>query len=141
MTRAGRCSSFSASRSRRTDGKEGADPQGGREAQVRGSRVHPLPALRAAEGGLPQVRPVPRVHPRDGAPRRASRREQGFLVTEETASPQAPGRGTAAREADTALTMTDPIADMLTRLRNANQAYHERVSMPYSKIKANIAEV
>ena len=39
------------------------------------------------------------------------------------------------------MTMTDPIADMLTRLRNANQAYHEQVQMPYSKIKANIAEV
>jgi small subunit ribosomal protein S8 len=39
------------------------------------------------------------------------------------------------------MTMTDPIADMLTRLRNANQAYHDRVNMPYSKIKANIAEV
>jgi small subunit ribosomal protein S8 len=39
------------------------------------------------------------------------------------------------------MTMTDPIADMLTRLRNGNQAYHDQVSMPYSKIKANIAEV
>jgi small subunit ribosomal protein S8 len=39
------------------------------------------------------------------------------------------------------MTMTDPIADMLTRVRNANQAYHDRVAMPYSKIKANIAEV
>src|SRR5262245_17444646 len=39
------------------------------------------------------------------------------------------------------MTMTDPIADMLTRLRNANQAYHDQVMMPYSKIKANIAEV
>jgi len=39
------------------------------------------------------------------------------------------------------MTMTDPIADMLTRLRNANQAYHDRVTMPYSKIKANMAEV
>jgi small subunit ribosomal protein S8 len=39
------------------------------------------------------------------------------------------------------MTMTDPIADMLTRLRNANQAYHDKVVMPYSKIKANIAEV
>jgi small subunit ribosomal protein S8 len=39
------------------------------------------------------------------------------------------------------MTMTDPIADMLTRLRNANQAYHDNVAMPYSKIKANIAEV
>jgi small subunit ribosomal protein S8 len=37
--------------------------------------------------------------------------------------------------------MTDPIADMLTRLRNANQAYHDRVTMPYSRIKANVAEV
>ena len=37
--------------------------------------------------------------------------------------------------------MTDPIADMLTRLRNANSAYHESVSMPYSKIKAHIAEI
>ena len=34
------------------------------------------------------------------------------------------------------MTMTDPIADMLTRLRNANQAYHDAVSMPYSKLKA-----
>ncbi len=39
------------------------------------------------------------------------------------------------------MTMTDPIADMLTRLRNGNQAYHDEVTMPYSKIKANIAEV
>jgi len=39
------------------------------------------------------------------------------------------------------MSMTDPIADMLTRLRNANQAYHDRVAMPYSKIKANVAEV
>jgi small subunit ribosomal protein S8 len=37
--------------------------------------------------------------------------------------------------------MTDPIADMLTRLRNANSAYHETVSMPASKIKIGIAEI
>jgi small subunit ribosomal protein S8 len=37
--------------------------------------------------------------------------------------------------------MTDPIADMLTRLRNANSAYHETVSMPYSKLKAHISEI
>ncbi|MCP4741703.1 MAG: 30S ribosomal protein S8 [Actinomycetales bacterium] len=39
------------------------------------------------------------------------------------------------------MTMTDPIADMLARLRNANSAYHEDVAMPHSKIKANIAEI
>jgi len=39
------------------------------------------------------------------------------------------------------MTMTDPIADMLTRLRNANSAHHESVTMPYSKLKASIAEI
>jgi len=37
--------------------------------------------------------------------------------------------------------MTDPIADMLTRLRNANSAYHDTVRMPYSKLKSHIAEI
>ena len=39
------------------------------------------------------------------------------------------------------MSMTDPIADMLTRLRNANSAYHDEVTLPHSKIKANIAEI
>ncbi len=39
------------------------------------------------------------------------------------------------------MTMTDPIADMLTRLRNANNAYHDTVSMPSSKLKVNIASM
>jgi len=39
------------------------------------------------------------------------------------------------------MTMTDPIADMLTRVRNANSAHHDQVRMPYSKLKKNIAEI
>jgi small subunit ribosomal protein S8 len=39
------------------------------------------------------------------------------------------------------MTMTDPIADMLTRLRNANQAFHDQASMPSSKIKVGIAGI
>ena len=39
------------------------------------------------------------------------------------------------------MTMTDPIADMLTRLRNANSAYHDRVTMPHSKLKTPVAEI
>ena len=39
------------------------------------------------------------------------------------------------------MTMTDPVADFLTRLRNANSAYHETISLPYSKLKAGIAEI
>ena len=37
--------------------------------------------------------------------------------------------------------MTDPVADFLTRLRNANSAFHEEITLPYSKLKANIAEI
>jgi len=36
---------------------------------------------------------------------------------------------------------TDPIADMLTRLRNANTAHHDRVDIPGSRVKRNIAEI
>ena len=39
------------------------------------------------------------------------------------------------------MTMTDPIADMLTRVRNANSAHHDVVSMPFSKLKSHIAEI
>ena len=39
------------------------------------------------------------------------------------------------------MVMTDPIADMLTRLRNANSVYHEKVEIPGSKIKKAIAAV
>lgn len=36
---------------------------------------------------------------------------------------------------------TDPIADMLTRIRNAAHAHHEVVTLPYSKIKENILKI
>jgi small subunit ribosomal protein S8 len=37
--------------------------------------------------------------------------------------------------------MTDPIADMLARIRNASRAGHKRVDMPVSKLKAEIARI
>jgi small subunit ribosomal protein S8 len=39
------------------------------------------------------------------------------------------------------MTMTDPVADMLTRVRNANVAYKEEIAMPSSKLKAAIADI
>ena len=39
------------------------------------------------------------------------------------------------------MVMTDPIADMLTRIRNAQQARHESVEIPSSKMKLEIAEI
>lgn len=39
------------------------------------------------------------------------------------------------------MAVTDPIADMLTRIRNANKAYHEHVDIPASKVKEQMAKV
>ncbi|WP_019878873.1 30S ribosomal protein S8 [Succinispira mobilis] len=39
------------------------------------------------------------------------------------------------------MVMTDPIADMLTRIRNANSVYHDKVEIPGSKIKEAIAVI
>jgi small subunit ribosomal protein S8 len=39
------------------------------------------------------------------------------------------------------MTMTDPIADMLTRIRNANIAMHDQAIMPSSKVKENLARI
>ncbi|MGE7610155.1 30S ribosomal protein S8 [Peribacillus frigoritolerans] len=39
------------------------------------------------------------------------------------------------------MVMTDPIADMLTRIRNANMVRHEKLEVPASKIKKGIAEI
>jgi small subunit ribosomal protein S8 len=39
------------------------------------------------------------------------------------------------------MVMTDPIADMLTRIRNANMVRHEKLEVPASKIKKEIAEI
>ena len=37
--------------------------------------------------------------------------------------------------------LTDPVADMLTRIRNANKALHDRAEMPNSKLKVEIARI
>lgn len=37
--------------------------------------------------------------------------------------------------------MTDPVADLLTRIRNASRAEHEKVDVPYSRLKHRIVEI
>ncbi|GAE26050.1 SSU ribosomal protein S8p [Halalkalibacter wakoensis JCM 9140] len=39
------------------------------------------------------------------------------------------------------MVMTDPIADMLTRIRNANTVHHEKLELPASKVKKEIADI
>jgi large subunit ribosomal protein L5 len=64
----------------RWNGQDSPQGEGCPQAQVRGARLHPVPALRTAEGGLPQVRPLPHLPAADGAPRRAARGHQVQLV-------------------------------------------------------------
>ena len=39
------------------------------------------------------------------------------------------------------MNLTDPVADMLTRIRNASKQHHEWVDVPYSKVKMEIAKI
>ena len=103
------------------------------QAEVRGPRLHPLPALRPPALGLPQVRPVPDLPARDGPPRRAARRHQDQLVTTSTnltiaagPAPDCRSRKPRRERADTRHDHDRPDrrhAD--PRLRNANPAYHD----------------
>ena len=90
--------------------------------KVRG--VHPLPPVWPGARGVPassgSAASVFREH---GARGRGPRRDEGVVV-----------RGGA-------LTMTDPVADMLTRIRNANIAFHDDVVMPSSKLKDALAKI
>src|SRR6202034_875608 len=100
----------------------------------------------APAGRLAQVQPVPDLLPDHVPPRRAARHHQVQRVKEQDEHTAGPARlqkpvGNHGEEGRPAMTMTDPIADMLTRLRNANSAYHDTVGMPYSKIKSHIAEI
>src|SRR4029453_19144394 len=71
--------------------------QGGPQAEVRGARLHPLPAVRPAALGLQEVRPVPDLRARGGPPRRAARRDQEQLVTAMTLPTNVPARPAGAR--------------------------------------------
>ena len=95
------------------------------EAEVQGARLHALPALRPGALGVPRLRAVPHLPAPDGARGRGPRHDE-----------VARGEGGGS-----AVTMTDPIADMLTRIRNANIAFHDDVAMPSSKLKEAVAQI
>ena len=81
--------------------------------------------MRAAAGLHPEVRALPDMLPGTGFAGEAARSDQGELVESGAFS----------------MTMSDPIADMLTRIRNACRAGHETVDIPHSRLKAEIARV
>ena len=84
-------------------------------------KVRGTPAAAVVDGPfrVPQVRPLPDLPPRDDPRGRSAGLDEGELVREAM--------------------LTDPIADMLTRIRNANTAMHDEVLMPSSKQKVALA--
>jgi hypothetical protein len=50
------------------------------QTEVPRTRLHPVPAMRQAQGGLSQIRPLPDLPARNGAPGRATRHHEEFLV-------------------------------------------------------------
>jgi len=94
-----------------------------KETEVRGTRVQSLQALRALARLSPEVPAVPDLFPEPRARRSASGRHQGELVGGKKMS------------------MTDPIADLLTRIRNAQVAKHKTVDVPASRMKVAIVTI
>lgn len=78
-----------------------------------------MPPLWSPARVPPQVRHVPNLRARAGTAWRAPGCEKGFVVS----------------------VVTDPIADMLTRIRNANEVRHASVTMPGSKMKEGVARI
>src|SRR4051795_6038061 len=93
----------------------------GAPGQVQDPRVHPLPPLRPAPRRVSQVRPVPDLPARAGPQRLHPRHDEVELVVH--------------------MSMTDPIADFLTRIRNGIMAAHETVEIPSSKLKQEMARI
>lgn len=82
-----------------------------------------MSALRKAQGLYPQVWDVPSVLQKDGVKRRAAGFGKGKLVEE------------------TNMSMTDSIADLLTRVRNANKAALPSTTIPYSRFGESVVKV
>ena len=96
------------------------------EAEVQDSHAQPLPHLRAPARLPAQVCNVPHLFPRAGAPGEIPGVVEGELV--------------GASEVQN-LMLTDPISDLLTRIRNAAKARHARVDMPASKLKTEVVRI
>src|SRR5207248_11728995 len=94
----------------------------GREAcEVQGTQLHALQPLRPSACRVQEVRALSYL-PAGARPRgRHPGHDQELLVG-----------GTM---------LTDPVADMLTRIRTANKALHDRAEMPNSKLKVEIARI
>src|SRR5205085_12189327 len=131
----------SAPRGRKQNGQAVQDCPGEAQAEVPRARLPPLPPLRAESRLFEQVRDVPHLLPQPCVAGRSHRSDQEQLVAaEKEHRAGAPFNGYGQPE-ETTMSMTDPIADLLTRIRNAQRAGLEQFDVPASKIKQRICEV
>ena len=91
----------------------------------------------AHRGELPGVTKAP-GNTRSGRMRPDTPRRQPVCAVSRNTTPQVI-TAMKPRRKGPAMTMTDPIADMLSRLRNGSTAYHDTVAMPHSNLKEGIA--
>src|SRR5262249_10209068 len=87
--------------------------------EVPRAQLHALQPLRTTACRLPQVRPLQNL----------------------SAGARAPGRDPRHDEIELVTVLTDPVADMLARIRNANKALHESTQMPTSRLEEGIARI
>jgi small subunit ribosomal protein S8 len=100
-------------------------------------RLRNAAAVRASARLHAEVRDVPPLLPQGRARRRCDRGDEELLVR----GSKKAGSFFLLPPDEIRGTMTDPISDMLTRLRNAVSAKHTRVDLPASKLKAEIARI
>ena len=122
------------------NGHDRKDCQGTEVAQVQDPSAEPLQAVRTAARIHAQVQAVPALFPAFCARRRRHRSDEELLVSSRGSGGfRVPGSDAGSREVER--DMTDPISDMLTRLRNAVTGKHTRVDVPASKLKIEIARI
>ena len=127
-----------------------------RKPKFAGAAAQPLRSLRPLARLPAPLRSLPHLLPRAVAVRDDPGRAEGELVDVErrrsTAQPSVTSSdrhtshssSTSVRireDKESLMSMTDPIADMLTRIRNACGSKHRRVDMPVSKMKTEIARI
>ena len=116
-----------------TDGQDLDARQAGPPAKVQDACLYSLQPLWTSARGLQEVRGVPHLSAR-ARPQRPDPRDDEVLLV--GLRPE-----TTTEAATEPMSMTDPIADFLTRVRNAIHAAHETVEIPASKTKAELARI
>jgi len=113
-----------------SSGKDFVAREAAEDSQVPDAPLQSLPTLRTPARVLPEIPNLPYLLQESRAEGRDPGSEKGELVGSES-----------AERATNPMSMTDPVADLLTRIRNANSNGYKTMKVPYSVFKKNILRV